>query len=94
MPKVPLEGRSWASTDDFYRALLAALGAPSWHGRNLDALEETFRAGDTNAVNLPVQICISAMASMGEEARQTVRRFQQLVKDLRAADIDINLQLR
>ena len=94
MPKVLLDGQSWVSSDDFYEALLAALGAPSWHGRNLDALEETLRSGETNALNPPLDLAISGMESMGGEARTTVHRFNELVSDLRAADIDIRLQLR
>ena len=54
MTKITLDGENWVSTDHFYEALLAALGAPEWHGRNLDALEETLRAGDINAVNPPL----------------------------------------
>ena len=94
MPKVLLEGQKWVSSDDFYEALLAALGAPGWHGRNLDALDETLRSGDTNALNPPLDIAISGMNSMGAEARTTVHRFNQLVDDLRAANIDIRLELR
>jgi RNAse (barnase) inhibitor barstar len=94
MPKVLLDGRSWVSRDDFYEALLTALGAPSWHGRNLDALEETLRSGSTNALNPPLEIAISGMESMSGEARTTVHRFNELVNHLRAAHIDISLQLR
>jgi RNAse (barnase) inhibitor barstar len=94
MPKVLLDGRSWVNSDDFYEALLAALGAPGWHGRNLDALDETLRSGDTNDLNPPLDIAISGMESMGVEARTTVHRFKELVNDLRATNIDIKLQLR
>src|SRR5215210_8137398 len=77
--KVHLDGRIWVSSDDFYEALLGALGAPGWHGRNLDALEETLSSGEMNAVNPPLDIAITGMESMGVEARTTVHRFNELV---------------
>jgi RNAse (barnase) inhibitor barstar len=93
VPKVLLDGRSWVSTDDFYEAVLTALGAPVWHGRNLDALDETLRAGDVNRLNPPLDIEIRGMDSMGEDARKTVERFKDLIDDLRAAAIDISLKV-
>jgi hypothetical protein len=34
---IELNGEKWASVLDFYRALLAALEAPSWHSEGINA---------------------------------------------------------
>jgi Barstar (barnase inhibitor) len=36
--EIELHGADWGAADDFYAAYFAAVGAPEWHGRNLDAL--------------------------------------------------------
>ena len=38
--------------------LLPRLGAPAWHGRNLDALEESLRDGDINQVKPPFKVVV------------------------------------
>ena len=38
MRVIELNATNWNTTDDFYNALLAAVGAPEYHGRNLKAL--------------------------------------------------------
>jgi hypothetical protein len=35
---IALDGQYWRTGADFYRALLAGLGAPKDHGRNLNAV--------------------------------------------------------
>ena len=33
-----LNGADWATIEDVYNAFFRAVGAPEWHGHNLDAL--------------------------------------------------------
>jgi hypothetical protein len=49
MKEINLDARAWRNRDDFYGALLPSLGAPHWHGRNLDALNDSLRYDDINA---------------------------------------------
>src|SRR5579864_7787930 len=85
--QIQLDGRCWHTTDDFYDSLLSALGAPAWHGRNLDALNDSLRGGDLNTVNPPLVITISGLATMGSEARAVVDRFVVLARDLREGGV-------
>ena len=50
MRKIMLEASGWQGRDDGFRAILAALEAPDWHGANLDALLDTLRGGDNGVV--------------------------------------------
>ena len=80
--EIELDGSSWVTEDDFYTALLGALGAPDWHGRNLDALADSLRGADINAVNPPLWITIFGSQRMGIEAAKAARRFVELCDDL------------
>jgi RNAse (barnase) inhibitor barstar len=82
--QIDLDGSRWRTKADFYDAILPALGAPSWHGRNLDALDDTIRGDDINQVRLPFAIHIRGLAAMGADARATVAQFAQLIADCKA----------
>lgn len=87
---IELDGAKWQSKDDFYVALLGAVGAPDWHGHNLDAIEETLREGDINRVNPPLMITIFGSQQMGAEAERAARRFVALCDDLATNGIAVD----
>lgn len=93
MDDIHLDGRSWQSADDFYAAYLRAVGAPEWHGHNLDALWDSLTGGDINQRNPPFRIRILGLGQMGPEAKQTMERFASLVEQARAEGHQIELEL-
>lgn len=50
MPTSVPDGVRWNTAEDFYDAFLEAVGAPSWHGHNLDALYDSIGGDDINTV--------------------------------------------
>ena len=92
MGQISLDARTWATASDFYDAFLAAVGAPEWHGRNLDALWDSLTGGDINQRNLPLRIRISGTAQMGDDARHTVERFEGLVREAKASGHPVDIE--
>ena len=41
MKQLILDGASWNTKDDVYDGFFKVVGAPSWHGRNLNALNDS-----------------------------------------------------
>ncbi|HEY1965012.1 MAG TPA: barstar family protein [Acidobacteriaceae bacterium] len=93
MDDIRLDGRSWQSADDFYAAYFACVGAPEWHGRNLDAVWDSLTGGDINQRNPPFRICIVGLEQMGPEAKQMTERFAALVKQAKSEGHVIELEL-
>ena len=93
MKEILLDGAAWQSAEDFYTAFLPTVGAPDWHGHNLDALWDSLGAGGINQVNPPLRVMIRGGARMGTDAKNFVARFQKLVEDLRKDGIDVELHL-
>lgn len=56
MEKLVLDGATWSTKDDFYSAFFKAVGAPSWHGHNFDALRDSIVTGQINQIELPYRI--------------------------------------
>ena len=86
-----LSAAGWKSPDEFYTAFFDAVGAPPWHGRNLDALWGSIISGGINRVNPPFRIRISGLRQTSAECRQLIDRFAQLIEDARAEGIKVDL---
>ena len=55
---IELDATSWKDVLDYYEALLEALGAPDWHGRNANALIDSMIWGGINAIEPPYTVRI------------------------------------
>jgi hypothetical protein len=58
MKTIKLDATSWKSVSDFYDALLPAIGAPDWHGRNINALIDSMVVGGINNLHPPYAVTI------------------------------------
>ena len=84
MRVIELNAGAWATIDDFLDAILAALGAPDWHGRNLNALLDSAIPGQINTVEPPYTVRILGAAGLPEIVRDYVAAHARYVRDRRA----------
>jgi RNAse (barnase) inhibitor barstar len=61
MREIIISASELKTVDDFYDAFLAAVGAPSWHGHNLDALWDSIVAGNINQIEPPYRVMITGV---------------------------------
>ncbi|MBW6522911.1 barstar family protein [Sphingomonas sp. RHCKR47] len=80
---ITLDARGWREFRDIYAALLPALGAPDWHGPNLDAVYDALVAGHYR-VALPLVVTIRDTASASEAVRAYLPRLVTVFDDARA----------
>ena len=64
MKTIQVDASDWTSTEDFYDAVLPLLGAPDWHGRNLNALIDSILVEGVNSVAPPYVIVIRGTAAL------------------------------
>ena len=83
MRRIELDTASWIDLDDFYSALLPALGAPSWHGHNFDALWDSMVQGGINDLQPPYEINLVNTFGLGEPLRSKLIGFLDLVREAR-----------
>jgi RNAse (barnase) inhibitor barstar len=82
MRELILDGAEWKTRDDVYDSFFRAVGAPEWHGRNLDALRDSIATGSINAVEVPYKLVIKNYDKIAPSARQMAGDFVDLVRDL------------
>ena len=82
MEHLRLNAASWRNADDVWENLLLALGAPGWHGRNLDALADSLRGGDLNAINPPLTVEVQGVAAASAEAKWELARIASVFREM------------
>ena len=79
-----LNADGWQTSNDFYNAFFAAVGAPSWHGHNLDALNDSIATGAINEKEVPYRISIRNAGDVGDDAAVFIKRIQGLIQKLQS----------
>jgi barstar (barnase inhibitor) len=79
MQIVELHAEGWVTAADFMQALKKAIGAPDWHGSNVDAfLDSMIHHDDINALKSPYAIRICGVDKAKPEAQDAVRLLARL----------------
>jgi len=93
MPSIELDASGWRKSEDFYRALLPELGAPPWHGHNLDAIEDSIFTGGINRVEPPLHIRVSGTEALADEMKAFLRKVEDIFVERRdEAEATISFQ--
>lgn len=80
MPMIRLDARDWQRREDLWAALLPALGAPAWHGPNLDALYDGLVAGE-NLIRPPLTVEIAVSTPLPEPLAAYLDRVRGVFAD-------------
>ena len=87
-----MDGGKWAAADDIYDAFFRAVGAPSWHGRNFNALRDSISVGRINEIEAPYLIRIRNYSSIGPEAKSMAGDFVRLIWELHESGCPVNIE--
>src|SRR6185312_10255912 len=79
---IELDAGNWRSALDFYNDLLAALGAPTGHGRNINALVDSMIWGGMNAVEAPYTIRILHTTKLSQQIRDELELVNEFSRKL------------
>jgi len=88
-----LDASHWNSSDDIYDSFFEAVGAPSWHGRNLDALNDSIAVGCINLIETPYTLIIKNYGKMGYGAREMAKRFVDFIGELEESGTPVSIQI-
>jgi RNAse (barnase) inhibitor barstar len=92
MKEIILDGKTWNEVDDVYDAFFAAVGAPSWHGRNFNALHDSIVVGRISKEEVPYLIKIKNFGLIGSGAKGMAADFVQLIKELRKSGCPVDIE--
>ena len=93
MQEIILDAAKWKSDDDVYDSFFAAVGAPPWHGKNLNALNDSIVGGQVNKIEVPYRIVIRNYEQVGAGARQMAESFAHLIRELSERDTRVEIDV-
>ena len=72
MKVIKLDASHWTTRQHFYDALLPSIGAPDWHGNNVNALIDSMIHGGINSVEAPYRVEVLGIRNVSDEAFDTL----------------------
>jgi RNAse (barnase) inhibitor barstar len=79
--------------DDLYDAFFRAVGAPEWHGRNLDALNDSIAIGSINEVEVPYRLVIRNYDKIDGDAKKMTDAFVDLIHEIAARGCPVEIRV-
>ena len=89
MREITVDVSACSSTQDFYALLLVGLGAPAWHGKNLDALWDTISSDDINDVRAPFTVRFINVQNAQSELKSLVEKIGEIFVEARMDGVDV-----
>jgi RNAse (barnase) inhibitor barstar len=86
----------WRKLDEqtnVYDGFFCAVGAPTWHGRNLDALTDGISGGSINQVEVPYRVIIKNYDKIAALAKQMADSFVDLIRELEGKGCPVEVRV-
>jgi RNAse (barnase) inhibitor barstar len=93
LPELVLDAEGWVNADDVYDAFFAAVGAPRWHGRNLNALRDSISTGSINEVEVPYSLIVRNASMAGSDARRMLDLFLELIDCIKGDGCPVEMKV-
>ncbi|WP_244427195.1 barstar family protein [Methyloferula stellata] len=100
MRVIELDATNWKTWEDFYVALLGALGAPEWHGDSVNALVDSMIWGGINEIDPPYKFVVrnlrqapSDVAEAVEDAKAALARGRADFRTRKGRDIIVDFEI-
>ena len=93
MKELLLDGRDWTTRDDVYNAFFRAVGAPEWHGRNFNALNDSIATGSINEVEIPYTLVIKNYELIGGDAKRMTDDFIDLIHEIAGRGCPVEIRV-
>jgi RNAse (barnase) inhibitor barstar len=92
MKELLLNGAEWKTADDLYDTFFKAVGAPSWHGRNFNVLNDSIAGGNINEVEVPYCVVIQNYDLIGVGAKKMANDFIDLIQEIGASGCPVEIR--
>ena len=97
---IEMDASQWKWRTDLYDTILPLLGAPDWHGRNMNALTESIVWGEINTVEPPYTLRIRGTANVPPDVAEELSWLEEDVanareefQERRGHDVDMDVEL-
>ena len=90
---IKLDASQWSNIIEFYDAVCAGIGAPSWHGRSLNAFIDSMVYGGINEIDTPYKIVFVGTAKASDAIRSDIHEFIEAINNAQGSDNQIDFEI-
>ncbi|MEM9153226.1 MAG: hypothetical protein AAGB19_22625 [Cyanobacteria bacterium P01_F01_bin.3] len=90
---VVIDWNQISTVDEFYDSVLSQSGAPSWHGRSLSALNDSWVTGSVNGKGPPYKFCIHRRITENRAMKEIEDAVEEIARKSikeNGGDLEIN----
>jgi len=91
VPELNMTAEGWQSADDVYDAFFHAVRAPKWHGRNLNALNDSISTGKINEIEVPYRLVVRDASLATPKARATIDLFADTISRMQTNGCPVSM---
>lgn len=88
-----MDASQWKTTDDLYLSFFEAVKAPAWHGKNLDAVRESIRAGQINGTEVPYCLVLKNYDHLSESLKEKTDAFIEVISTLAKEGVPVEVRV-
>ena len=89
-----MDAGEWRTSADVFDSFFRAVGAPEWHGRNFDALNDSIVSGGINRIEVPYVLAIANLDAAGASALTTAEEFIGFVRETESKGCPVSIVVR
>ncbi len=93
IPNIEMNVAGWKSEEDFYKAFFCAVGAPEWHGKSLDALDDSIGSGAINKIEVPYRLILRNTQRANVKFASFLSALAVLIDRLRSNGCPVELRI-
>ena len=92
MRELAMDASEWETVDDLFRSFFRVVGAPSWHGRNFNALRDSVGVGQINDIEVPYRLVFRNFDKIRPAVKEHAEQFIDVIREL--ADEGVPVEIR
>ncbi len=93
MRELFLDADGWETMDDFFQAFFLVVGAPSWHGKNFNALRDSVGMGSINQIEVPFRLILKNFDRIRPSLKEFVNGFVATIDDLASEGVPVEIRV-
>jgi len=88
-----LDCAGWTNEEAAYDSFFGAVGAPIWHGRNFNALNDSIYTGQINEIEVPYRLVLRNFDKMSPHVKPFAANFIDLIHELESKGSPVAIRL-
>jgi RNAse (barnase) inhibitor barstar len=93
MRELEMDASEWETVDDLFRSFFRVVGAPSWHGRNFNALRDSIGAGQINNIEVPYRLVFRNDDKIHPAVKERAEHFIAVIHELAGQGVPVEIRV-